>query len=122
MAIGNWGSLFVINPPVVKGSVWSDKETLFRWWGFSKGIGDVGSKNEHVLCGRDSIEQAGASLINTVGVRLVEDLNGSGATLAAEAWRKALSAVSFVSVRAVDRDAICEDVVCTLFVRPSITC
>jgi hypothetical protein len=72
MTIWDWGALFVVDPPVKKGSIWADKETLLWRRGFSEGVRDVGAKDEHVLRSRNSIEQAGACLIHAVGVRLIK--------------------------------------------------
>ncbi len=44
VTVGDWIAFKMVNPPFVKGLVWSDKEWLFRWWGFRERIGDVGTK------------------------------------------------------------------------------
>jgi len=41
MTVWDWRALFVVDPPFMKGSIWADKETLFWWWGFDEGVGDV---------------------------------------------------------------------------------
>ena len=63
----------------MKGSIWTDEETLLWWWGFGEGVGDVRPINEHVLRGRNSIEQSGTRLIYAVGVRLIKNLDQTGA-------------------------------------------
>jgi hypothetical protein len=59
----------------MKGSIWADEETLLWRRSFSEGVGDVRSKDEHILRSRNSIEQAGACLIHAVGVRLVKNFD-----------------------------------------------
>jgi hypothetical protein len=59
MTVWDWRALFVVDPPFMKGSIWTDEETLLWWWGFGEGVGDVRPKNGHVLHGRYSIEQLG---------------------------------------------------------------
>ena len=73
MTIRDCRALFVVDPPVMKGSIWADEETLLWRRSFSEGIGDVGAEDEHVLRSRNSIEQAGACLIHAVGVRLIKN-------------------------------------------------
>ena len=63
-SIGDWRSLFVFDPPIMKGSVRANKETLLWGWCFGKGIVDVGSKNKHNFRGRYDVEQAGTCLID----------------------------------------------------------
>ena len=41
MTVGDSRALFVVDPPFMKGSIWTDEETLLWWWGFGEGIGDV---------------------------------------------------------------------------------
>ena len=55
--------------------IWADKEALFWWRGFSKSIGDISAIDEEVFGGSNGIEDAGAGVIRTIGVGVVEDSN-----------------------------------------------
>jgi hypothetical protein len=41
MTVWDWRALFVVDPPFMKGSIWTDKKTLLWWWGFGECVGDV---------------------------------------------------------------------------------
>ncbi len=72
MAGWNRGATFVIYPPVMEGLIWSDIETLFRQGSFGKSIKHICTKDKEVIAGRDSIKEAGASLVDTIGICLVK--------------------------------------------------
>jgi hypothetical protein len=59
-------------PPFVKSAVGIYIETLLRWRGLCKRVGDIGAVYEEILGGTDSIEHPRAGLVDTVGVSLVE--------------------------------------------------
>ena len=46
VTFGNRIAFKVVDPPFMKGTVWSDKKWLFRWWRFRECVGDVGTENE----------------------------------------------------------------------------
>ena len=75
VAMWDWVAFEVIDPPFLECLIGADKEGLFRRWGFGKCIRDVSAKNYHILHGRDSIEEAGACLLDTVGVRFRKNTN-----------------------------------------------
>ncbi len=68
-------SFEVVLPPFVEGSVRANEEALFRRWCFSECIADVRTKNKEVFRGRDSVEEAGAGLVDAVSVDFVKDFN-----------------------------------------------
>jgi hypothetical protein len=41
MTVGDWRALFVVDPPFMKGLIWTDEETLLWRWGFGERVGDV---------------------------------------------------------------------------------
>ena len=43
-----WFALF-LDPSVVEGPIRVNEESLLRWRCFSKGIGDIGTVDEHIL-------------------------------------------------------------------------
>jgi hypothetical protein len=79
MSIQDWGSLFVVDPPFIEGPIWLHVESLFRWWGFRKGITNISSIYNEVLRRGNCIEQARAGLVNTIGISFVKDLDGARA-------------------------------------------
>ncbi len=68
-------SFEMVLPPFVEGSVRADEEALFRRWCFSEFVADVRTKNKEVFRGQDSVEEAGAGLVNAVSVDFVKDFN-----------------------------------------------
>ncbi len=46
VTIGYWIAFKMVDPPFLKGPVWSDVEWLFRWWCFRERLGDIGTKNK----------------------------------------------------------------------------
>ncbi len=77
----NRGATFVMYPSVMKGLIWSDVETLFRQGSFSKSVRHICTKDMEVFAGQDSIEETGASLVHTLGIRLIKCFNRSHARL-----------------------------------------
>jgi len=43
-----WFALF-LDPPVVEGPIRVNEESLLMWRCFSKGVGDIGAIDEHIL-------------------------------------------------------------------------
>jgi hypothetical protein len=79
MAGWNRGATFVIYPLVMEGLIWSDVETLFRQGSFSKSVRLVCTKEKEVFASQDSIEETGASLVDTIGIHLIKYFNRSHA-------------------------------------------
>ena len=79
MSIQDWGLLFVVDPPFVEDPIWLHVESLFRWRGFRKGITNISSIYNEVLCHGNPVEQAKAGLVNTIGISFVKDLDGARA-------------------------------------------
>ncbi len=67
-----------MSPPFIEGTVRADEEALFRWWGFRKGIGDIGTVDQEIFGGSNSIEHSSASLVDAVCICLRKDSNLSG--------------------------------------------
>jgi hypothetical protein len=63
----------MFDPPFVERAIQADEETLFRGRSFGKSIRDVSTKDEKVFSGRDSIEQAGTRLIDTICICFRKD-------------------------------------------------
>jgi hypothetical protein len=68
-------TLEVLGLPFAECSVWLNEKRLLQRRCFCKGIGYVGPKYEEILCGRNGVEEAGASLINTVSICFSKDKN-----------------------------------------------
>ncbi len=68
----------MLSPPFIEGTVGADEEALFRWWGFPKGIGDIGAVDQEIFGGSNSIEHSSASLVDAACICLRKDLNLSG--------------------------------------------
>ena len=66
-------ALFVVHPPVAEGLGRSYIETLFCWGSFCKRIGDIGTEDDHVFGGSDSIENACTHLVNTICICILKD-------------------------------------------------
>ena len=81
MARWNRGATFVIYPPVMEGLISSGIETLFRWGSFGKRVRHICTKSKEVCASQDSIEETGASLVHTLGIRLIKCFNRSHARL-----------------------------------------
>ena len=63
----------MIHPPFTESAVWVDIESLFWRRSFSKSVGDIGTIYQKVFSGRYSVEESGACLVNTVGIRFIQN-------------------------------------------------
>ncbi len=68
------GALFMVDPPIDKCFVGNYVETLLWRRGLGERIGNIGTKNKKVLHRRNKVEDPTPSLINTVGICLIENL------------------------------------------------
>jgi hypothetical protein len=75
MAWWDGWSVLVLSPPFIEGMVGADEEALFRWWGFHEGIGDIGTVDQEIFSGSNSIEHSSASLVDAVCICLCKDSN-----------------------------------------------
>ncbi len=81
MARWNRGATFVIYPPVMEGLISSGIETLFRWGSFGKRVRHICTKSKEVCASQDSIEELGASLVDTICICLIKYFSRSHARL-----------------------------------------
>ncbi len=63
----------MVDPPIDESFVGNDVETLFGRRGLGECIGNIGTKNQKVLSRQNRVEDPTASLINTVGICLIEN-------------------------------------------------
>ena len=84
LTMGDRRATKMLRPPLVESTVGSDKESLLWWWCLTKIITDVCSDNNVIFDSSDSIKESRASMIDTVGIRVVENsyLARSGGTVA----------------------------------------
>ncbi len=59
----------MFHPPIIESPVGTNVETLFRGRSFRKSIGYVGAVDEEVFGRCYCIEEASASLVNTISIR-----------------------------------------------------
>ena len=77
MTLWDRGAFEAVFPPFHEGTVGAYVETLFRGRCFSKGIADIGPKDEKVFGGGDGVEEPRACLIDAVSVDFVKYLDGT---------------------------------------------
>ncbi len=75
MAWWDGWSILVLSPPFIEGTVGVDEEALFRWWGFRKDIGDIGTVDQEIFSGSNSTEHSSTSLVDAVCICLRKDSN-----------------------------------------------
>ena len=97
----------MVRPPIVECFIRSYIEALFWRWSFCKCIGYVGTIDWHIFTGCYCIEEAGACLVNTIGVRFVQNLDVSRPCRAITDTSGFLSIIGFLNVICPDKVKDC---------------